>query len=195
MQRTCLSGSQTFSQIAAVGRMVTRALPLLLLFTTFLFINAEVWQVAGTLQGPVFLTVLALFFVLGSAFVLSRVPEAIRSVHDFGDWVEVAALVRGTPAENLPLPEAGDPMEIPLSGRQRLNIGLVSAGNWLRLIAAALVGSLFFVGLAGCQRISEGDFVGKWQSSRAITPIHLAANGEWELRQDDGTILQTAAYQ
>ena len=27
--------------------MVTRALPLLLLFMTFLFINAEVWQVAS----------------------------------------------------------------------------------------------------------------------------------------------------
>ena len=71
----------------------------------------------------------------------------------------------------------------------RLRLAELSAGNVLRLIAAALVGSLFFVGLAGCQRISEGDFVGKWQSSRAITPIHLAANGEWEIRQDDGTIL------
>ena len=55
--------------------MLTRALPLLLLFTTFLFINAEVWQVAGTLEGPVYAVTLALFFVLGSAFVLSRIPE------------------------------------------------------------------------------------------------------------------------
>ena len=43
----------------------------------------------------------------------------------------------------------------------------------------------------GCKKtISEDDFVGKWQSSRAVTPIHLAANGEWEIRQDDGTVLQ-----
>lgn len=76
----------------------------------------------------------------------------------------------------------------------RLRLAELSAGNVLRLIAAALVGSLFFVGLAGCQRISKGDFVGKWQSSRAITPIHLAANGEWEIRQDDGTILQYGVW-
>jgi hypothetical protein len=53
-----------------------------------------------------------------------------------------------------------------------------------------VVGGLLILALAGCQRISERDFVGKWQSSRAVTPIHLAANGEWEIRQDDGTILQ-----
>ena len=38
-------------QLTGLGPLVARALPLLLLFTTFLFINAEVWQVAGTLDG------------------------------------------------------------------------------------------------------------------------------------------------
>ncbi|MCG2575558.1 hypothetical protein LZ012_00960 [Dechloromonas sp. XY25] len=50
------------------------------------------------------------------------------------------------------------------------------------------------VALAGCKRTSERDFVGKWQSSRAVTPIHLAANGEWEIRQDDGTVLQYGVW-
>ena len=39
-------------QLTGLGSLVARALPLLLLFTTFLFINGEVWQVAGTLEGP-----------------------------------------------------------------------------------------------------------------------------------------------
>ena len=38
-------------QLTGLGPLVARALPLLLLFTTFLFINAEVWQVAGALDG------------------------------------------------------------------------------------------------------------------------------------------------
>ncbi|WP_295007388.1 hypothetical protein [uncultured Dechloromonas sp.] len=54
----------------------------------------------------------------------------------------------------------------------------------------ALFVGLLLLGLAGCARYSEHDFVGKWQSSRALTPIHLAANGEWEIRKDDGTVLQ-----
>jgi hypothetical protein len=37
------------AQLSTLASLVVRALPLLLLFTTFLFINAEVWQVAGTL--------------------------------------------------------------------------------------------------------------------------------------------------
>lgn len=49
---------------------------------------------------------------------------------------------------------------------------------------------LALLGLAACQRISERDFVGDWQSARAVTPLHLAANGEWELRQADGAVLQ-----
>ena len=58
--------------------MLARALPLLLLFSAFLFINAEAWQVAGTLTGPVYVAVLAVFFVLGATFVLTRIPQLMR---------------------------------------------------------------------------------------------------------------------
>lgn len=61
-----------------------------------------------------------------------------------------------------------------------------SLGGWSRILFAVVL--LF--GLLGCKRYSERDFVGKWQSSRAVTPIHLAANGEWEIRKEDGTVLQ-----
>lgn len=54
--------------------------------------------------------------------------------------------------------------------------------------------ALLLTAQAACQRISERDFVGKWQSSRAVTPIYLAANGEWEIRQDDGTVLQYGVW-
>ena len=64
------------AQLPLLLRVVVRALPLLLLFTTFLFINAEVWQVAGTLTGIVYVAVLAIFFALGAVFVLSADPDA-----------------------------------------------------------------------------------------------------------------------
>ena len=147
--------SQTFSQLGSVGRMLTRALPLLLLFTTFLFINAEVWQVAGTLDGPVYAITLGLFFLLGSAFVLSRIPESIRSVNVFDDWGEVSELVEGTPAAGLTLPTEGDPAEVPLSARQRVNIGLVSVFSQAILITfVAVILALFFM-LFGMLAIPE----------------------------------------
>lgn len=147
--------AQTWSRLGSVGRMLSRALPLLLMITTFLFINAEVWQVAGTLYGLAYVVSLGLFFLLGSAFVLSRVPEAIRSVHGFDDWAEVATLVQGTPAEGLALPAVGDPMETPLSGRQRVNVGLVSVLSQAILITTVAVLLALFFTLFGVLAIPE----------------------------------------
>ena len=135
--------------------MLSRALPLLLLFTTFLFISTEVWQVAGTLHGPVYVVAIGLFFLLGSAFVLSRIPEAIRTVHQFDDWAEVATLVSGTPAQGITLPKKGNPMEIPLSTRQRVNIGLVSVLSQAILITIVSVLLAMFFTLFGVLAIPE----------------------------------------
>ena len=149
------AAKQTFSKLGSVGRVLSRAMPLLLLFTTFLFINAEVWQVAGVLHGPAYALSLGLFFLLGSAFVLSRVPEAIRTVHQFDDWAEVTTLVKGTPAEGLELPAEGDPMETSLSTRQRVNIGLVSVLSQAILITIVAVLLAGFFTLFGVLAIPE----------------------------------------
>jgi hypothetical protein len=134
------------AQLGSLGRMVVRALPLLLLFTTFLFINAEVWQVAGTLTGPVYVVVLGIFFLLGSVFVLSRMPAVMRPLGEFDDWSEVHALIADTPAAGLSLPDSGDPDEQPLSRRQRLNLGLVSVfSQALQITFVAVLLTLFFI--------------------------------------------------
>ena len=164
------AASQTFARMGSVGRMLTRALPLLLLFTTFLFINAEVWQVAGTLEGPIYVVTLALFFLLGSAFVLSRVPEAIRSVNAFDDWSEVRHLVQGTPAATLSLPAEGDPMERPLSIRQRANIGLVSVFSQAILITFVAVVLASFFTLFGLLAIPE-ETVASWTQLDSVNVI------------------------
>ncbi len=149
------AGAQTFHRVGSVGRMLTRALPLLYMFTVFLFINAEVWQVAGTLTGRAYALTVALFFLLGSAFVLSRVPELIRAVNRFDDWGEVGRLVCGTPAAGLDLPAEGDPMEIPLSVRQRVNIGLVSVFSQAILITMVAVAIALFFSVFGLLTMTE----------------------------------------
>lgn len=134
------------AQLPSLGRMVVRALPLLLLFTTFLFINAEVWQVAGTLTGAAYIATLAIFFLLGSVFVLSRTPALMRPLADFDDWAEIKTLIADTPAAAIVVPDSGDPHEEPLSRRQRLNVGLVgvfSQAVQVTFVAALL--ALFFV--------------------------------------------------
>ncbi len=136
---------RSFAQVGALASLVARALPLLLLFTTFLFINAEVWQVAGTLTGPAYAATLAIFFGLGAIFVLSRVPGIMRGLAHFDTWDDVRAAVAGTPAEAMPLPAAGPVPAHPLSRRQQVNAALVTVfSQALQITLVALLLTMFF---------------------------------------------------
>ncbi len=135
---------RTLAQLPLLLRVVVRALPLLLLFTTFLFINAEVWQVAGTLTGFVYVAVLAIFFFLGAVFTISRIPALMRDLNRFDSWGEVADLTGATPAAPLldelhPALDTAPAVDRPTM-RQRLNIGLVT------IFSQAI--QITFVGLA-----------------------------------------------
>ena len=106
-------------QLSSLGSLVARALPLLLLFNTFLFINAEVWELAGTLHGVAYGIVIGTFFLLGATFALSRVPSVIRDVNTFESWDDVRFHLIGTPAEFLaPVvgPDVDEPMPHPDDG-------------------------------------------------------------------------------
>ena len=135
----------TTGQIGLVWNLLVRALPLLLLFTTFLFINAEVWQLAGLLVGWPYPVVIGIFFSLGSVFVLSRVPRLITGLAEFNTWTEVRLLLEGTPAHGIDLPTTGDPPEN-LSRRERVDLYLLTTFNQavqITLVAASMFG--FFV--------------------------------------------------
>jgi len=79
--------------------MATRALPLLLLFITFLFINAEVWQLSATLDGSVLWLTVLLFAAIAVGFLLVRLPEEVDKVDDFIDVELVRRATRRTPIE------------------------------------------------------------------------------------------------
>jgi hypothetical protein len=71
---------RTVREVGVMFPLVTRALPLLLLFTTFLFINTEVWQVASSLPRPVLWTAVLLFAGVAVVFLLVRLPEELNGV-------------------------------------------------------------------------------------------------------------------
>lgn len=147
-------------QLTGLGPLVARALPLLLLFTTFLFINGEVWQVAGTLDGIPYLLVIVIFFGLGATFVLTRVPGYIRQENRFTTWDEIAGYLADTPATAVELP-ASDTVSDPLGMRQRLNIGLIvifGQALQITLVVAVLTGFFIVFGVLAI----PGDVVASW---------------------------------
>lgn len=90
---------RTFGSIFRLLPMTTRALPLLLLAITFLFINTEVWQVASHLTAGQLWLVVLLFVVLGMAFLFVRLPEEVDKADDDLNDEALIEVCTGTPVE------------------------------------------------------------------------------------------------
>jgi len=122
--------ARTFGSLRTLLPMTTRALPLLLIFITFLFINTEVWQVASNLSvGVLWLTVL-LFVLLGVAFLMVRLPEEVDRADDDVDDRLLLSACRGTPLEEASRALVEDPEADPaayaeVTGFERWNLILV----------------------------------------------------------------------
>ena len=103
--------------------MMSRALPLLLLFITFLFINAQVWQVTSKLDGGTLWLTVLLFTLLAVAFLLVRLPEEVDRTDDHVDDRFLLEACRNTPLEETCREMVGGP---------RVRPGVLCRGERLR---------------------------------------------------------------
>ncbi len=177
--------TQLWEQLADLGHLVVKALPLLLLFITFLFVNTEVWQVAGNLDGVVYWLVLALFFVIGASFVLSRVPAEVAEINRFDDWDDAAGLARDAGAPVMTVVRARAPdgeVAPPLSRRAWANIVLVmlvTQGIQIMLVAVTMGGFLVTFGFLAIDRSVVESWTGApanvlWEPSLGGRPVLLS---------------------
>ncbi|WKN49972.1 hypothetical protein [Nocardioides sp. Arc9.136] len=136
--------------------MMSRALPLLLLFVTFLFINAEAWQLSASLSTGTLWLVVLLFGLLAVAFLLVRLPEEVDRTDDDVDDDFLLRACAGTPLEGECRALVDDPGADPAAyatvvGFERWNLVLVlvviQAVQVLLLAATVLVFFLVFGGL------------------------------------------------
>jgi hypothetical protein len=130
------AASRTHGQLRLLFHLVTRALPLLLIFTVFFFINTEVWQVASSLT-PGVLWLSVLFFAgLAVLFLVARLPEevdrVVAEVDADGDGSRLVAVCGGTPLADAArrlvtglTAHQRATLEVPLTRLQRGNLILV----------------------------------------------------------------------
>ena len=91
---------QTLSSLGLLFPLATRALPMLLLFVTFLFINTEVWMVASALDGGILWGAVMLFGAVAVGFLVVRLTEEVDRLDDeigreeLGDDADVVGLQR-----------------------------------------------------------------------------------------------------
>jgi hypothetical protein len=91
---------RTLRSLGLLFPLASRALPLLLLFITFLFINTEVWQVTSSLTGGVLWQAVLVFAVIGIGFLVARLPEELEEYDAQLTADRVLASCAGTPVES-----------------------------------------------------------------------------------------------
>lgn len=139
---------QAFRQLADLLNVMLRTLPLLLLFTMFMFLNAELWDVVDTIPLAFFVISIGMLIVLGSVLLLVQLPRELGQVAHFDRWSEVESLVDGTPVEHVDLGGLGDPPTTPPVGRRaRVNVGLLLyfGQSTQVLLVAVLIGLFYFL--------------------------------------------------
>mgnify|MGYP001765278334 CR=1 FL=1 len=115
----------TFASLSMLVPLATRALPLLLIFITFLFINTEVWMVAESLDGGVMWLTVLLFGAVITAFLLSRLPEEVGGLDDGLDGSRVSSSCAGTPMAAWVGLDERSGIDEPLTRLERSNLVLV----------------------------------------------------------------------
>lgn len=112
-------------------------------------------RVSESVFGAAYAFTLFVFMIVGAIFVVSRLPQDVRSVGHFDSWDEVRSLAQGTPAEGLVVPGGSVPSADPASWREWLNVGLLML--FTRAVQITLVATImgaFFV-VFGVLTISE----------------------------------------
>lgn len=197
------AGAYSLSQIALIGRLVGRILPLLLVFSAFLFLNAEVWQVAHDFTWPYYAIVLGVFGVVALGSVAVRVPSELVGLARFDNWEQVRQLIDGcdSPLAPADLP-AGIPVSDipPLDRMDRVNLGLLMfVAQAVRVVLVGVVIGAFYVAF-GLLAVREATIV-SWVASDSLDPLArfgLFGNElvlTWELLAVSGFIATLSALQ
>jgi hypothetical protein len=138
---------QTLRQLVDLANLLVKSLPLMLLFSMFIFLSADVWQVVADISTVSLAASVGLLLAVGSAFVLLRLPRELTALATFGTWAEVRQHAAGTPLAEL-VPPAGlpEPGAAALRKRERLNLGLMLfLGQAVQVLLVTAAIGVFYV--------------------------------------------------
>ncbi|MGI8694866.1 MAG: hypothetical protein ACR2JK_18520 [Geodermatophilaceae bacterium] len=156
------------AQMRNVAVVLARTLPTLLLFSVFMFLNAEMWKVSAEIPTAYFLGVVALFMALGSALLVLRLPQDVVALERFESWANVRDTCSGTPAvPAVPADEEPLTEPVPLRRTERFNIALmlfVSQG--LQALLVGLIVTAFYL-LLGLLTVGAPTFT-QWVGRDAV---------------------------
>jgi hypothetical protein len=148
------AGKNLVDQLSASIAVLSRAVPLLLVFSLVLFVNTEMWQVFSDMPDAFLALVGALFVVFAGVFVAVQLPREVRE------------LERGAGSAGPPLERA-----------QRFNVGLVMfVSQALQTLVVSVAIGAFFVAF-GALAVGA-DVRDAWAVSRQSSVLSFTLFGE-----------------
>ncbi|MGH3415369.1 MAG: hypothetical protein ACRDVE_03270 [Actinocrinis sp.] len=168
---------RTFQELGEVFDLAARALPLLFLFNSFLFISKDVWEFAGEMSRHRLWSVVGLFAVFTVLFLVYRLPAEVRRVaaHDDRETIDQACL--GTPMAGVADRVALHDGALALNRKQRANVLMVLfVGQMLQVVLLAVLVFVFFAGFGWVTM--DSDHIREWtglQPANAVAfghPLH-----------------------
>jgi hypothetical protein len=141
---------RAFASLGLLFPLATRALPMLLLFVTFLFINTEVWQVTSAMDAGVLWTAVLFFGVAATGFLLARLDEELDLFDDdvtAETLLDVTADTPLAPTARLLVDEGVDlRAEAQVTGLQKFNLVLaLLVAQAVQVLLLAIAVFAFFV--------------------------------------------------
>jgi len=180
---------RTFRSLGLLFPLATRALPMLLLFITFLFINTEVWQVTAALEPGVLWQAVMLFGAVAIGFLLVRLDEELDAFDDEIDSAHLVSTCRGTPFEAAAreLAESGEDLtsDAEVKGLQKANLVLVLlTAQFVQVLLLSLAVFAFFI-VFGVIAIDQ-DVILLWTAEEPNYP--------WGIELVSGQLVQVSVF-
>ena len=141
------SFGQVRRQVTDVANLAMKSLPTLLIFSAFIFINAEMWQVANDFTLPLFGMVMLLLVGLGGIFIFVSVRRLTVDLARFSAWGDVRPRCANTPVEEIiPADDEPAPDTPPLVRRAEWNVNLLLfVAQGIQVLLVSLVITTFYV--------------------------------------------------
>lgn len=141
------SFGQVRRQVTDVANLAMKSLPTLLIFSAFIFINAEMWQVANDFTLPLFGMVMLLLAGIGGVFIFVSVRRLTVDLARFSAWGDVRPRCANTPVEEIiPADDEPAPDTPPLVRRAEWNVNLLLfVAQGIQVLLVSLVITTFYV--------------------------------------------------
>jgi len=161
---------RAFRSLGLLLPLATRALPMLLLFVTFLFINADLWQVASRLQGGVLWSAILFFILAALGFLVPRLAQEMDQV-DTLDGDALCAATVGTPLEESARTLCAGDVDLSegaeVRGLQKVNlVTVLVVAQAVQVVLLSLAVFAFFIvfGLVAIKPVVIEGWLGTWPS-------------------------------